>query len=80
MEEELARNLMSLGTAFAKARGLEETTVGRMCAADGRFFARLRDGKAFTAKKYDTVVDWFAANWPADAAWPAGIARPEAAA
>lgn len=70
MEAELANHLIVLGSQYAKARGIEESTVGRLCAADGRFFARIREGKTFTAKKYDEVVGWFRENWPSDVAWP----------
>lgn len=76
METELAKHLIALGTVFCRARDLEESTVGRLCASDGRFFSRIRDGKTFTAKKYDEVVGWFSANWPADADWPSNITRP----
>ena len=44
-------------------------------ANDWRFFDRLADGAGFTAGKYDEVMRWFAANWPADAAWPADVPR-----
>ena len=80
MESELASNLIRLGAAYGAARHLEEATVGRLCAADGRFFSRIRDGKTFTAKKYDEVVAWFGCNWPDDAVWPAGLPRQQAAA
>lgn len=76
METELANHLITLGTRFCEARALEESTVGRLCAADGRFFSRIRDGKTFTAKKYDEVVGWFDLNWPANAVWPDGVCRP----
>lgn len=76
MENELAGHLLLLCTRFCEARKLEETTVGRLCAADGRFFSRIREGKTFTAKKYDEVVVWFAANWPPTATWPENVARP----
>lgn len=78
METELANHLLLLCARFGEARKLEETTIGRFCAADGRFFSRIRDGKTFTAKKYDEVVLWFSANWPATAEWPADISRPAA--
>lgn len=82
METELSNNLLSLSARFGEARKLEESTIGRLCAADGRFFPRLREGKTFTAKKYDEVVAWFSANWPDGVEWPEGVARldaPEAA-
>ena len=76
MEAELANHLMALGARFGAVRNLEETTVGRFCAADSRFFSRIREGKTFTAKKYDEVVAWFAANWPPFVEWPPGVPRP----
>lgn len=76
MENELASNLFTLCDRYSKSRLIEESTVGRLCASDGRFFSRIREGKTFTAKKYDDVVFWFAMNWPPEAEWPAAIARP----
>ncbi|CAM5419165.1 hypothetical protein ATER59S_02366 [Aquamicrobium terrae] len=76
MENELATHLLILSTRFAEVRRLEESTVGRLAALDGRFFSRIREGKTFTAKKYDEVVAWFSAHWPEDAEWPANVARP----
>lgn len=76
METELASQLLSLAAAYAKARGLEESTVGRLCASDGRFFSNIRSGLTFTVRKHDRVVGWFAENWPEGAPWPADVARP----
>lgn len=76
MEKELAKHLLSLGAAYGQAKGIKESTVGRLCASDGRFFARIRDSNTFTAKKYDDVVGWFSENWPERAKWPTGVARP----
>ena len=76
METELASHLITLSERFCAARGLEDSTVGRLCAADGRFFSRIREGKTFTAKKYDDVVGWFSLNWPEKAAWPVDVPRP----
>jgi hypothetical protein len=75
MEAELARHLLTLAAAYGSARKLEESTVGRLCAADGRFFSRIRDGKTFTAKKYDELMEWFSANWPEATTWPADVPR-----
>lgn len=70
MEQALAAHLIALGEAFAEAKKLELATVGRLCAADSRFFSRIREGKTFTVKKYDEVVGWFSSNWPNGAVWP----------
>ncbi|MCJ8517800.1 hypothetical protein ABID21_000685 [Pseudorhizobium tarimense] len=76
METQLVHHLMTLAERYGAARCLEEATVGRHCAADGRFFLRLREGKTFTAKKYDEVVGWFSRNWPDDVEWPPEVLRP----
>ncbi len=76
METELTDNLAACAAAFAGARGLELSTIGRLAAGDSRFFSRLTEGKTFTARKYDDVIQWFSDNWPAGAEWPEGVARP----
>lgn len=78
METTLADNLFALASIYGKALRIEEATVGRLCAADGRFFTRLRAGKTFTARKYDDVVRWFSSNWPREVQWPDSVERPTA--
>jgi len=80
MENELRHHLVTCAAAFAAATSLSLATVGRRAANDWRFFARLDDGSGFTAGKYDEVMRWFAANWPADAAWPSDVPSQKAAA
>src|ERR1044072_3386077 len=77
METLLINHLLTLSDRFCAARELGESTVGRHCAADGRFFSRLREGKTFTAKKYDEVVSWFFEHWPPDVAWPESVPVPQ---
>jgi len=79
MENDLKNHLLACGSLYCAASGLADSTVGRVVASDGRFFERLRDGKTFTAKKYDEVMVWFASNWPSGAAWPTNVPRPEVA-
>lgn len=77
MESELRAHLLLCAKAFAGARGLELTTVGRMAANDGQFFDRIADtSKAFTARTYDKVVGWFSEHWPEGAEWPPAVPRP----
>ena len=77
MESELRAHLLTTGQAYAGAAGLELSTVGKNCAADGRFFDRLREGAGFTARKYDEVMVWFSTRWPEGSAWPSDVPRPE---
>lgn len=76
MEKKLSENLLLLCDVYKNGKSLKETTVGRLCAADGRFFARIREGKTFTAKKYDEVITWFSHHWPHGLDWPGSVERP----
>ncbi len=76
MENELRHDLRSCAEAYAKARGIEIPTVGRLAAGDWRFFDRIVDGKSFTARTYDNVMRWFSTNWPDGSAWPEDVRRP----
>lgn len=76
MEQEMRSNLRRCAEIYAAARGIGLPTVGRLAAGDWRFFDRLQDGeKTFTARKYDEVIAWFAANWPPEVEWPADVKR-----
>lgn len=79
MERELAAHLLFVARAFAQAKGLSLTTLGRKAAWDGRFFDNLADPtKSFTARKYDEVLAFFSAHWPEDGLlWPDHIVRPD---
>lgn len=76
MEHELRNHLRQCAEAYAAARSLEIVTVARLAAKDWRFFDRLDDDKTFTIRKYDSVIQWFSANWPENTAWPSDIPRP----
>ena len=77
METELRSNLMACASAYAAARGLGLTTLGRLAAGDWRFFDRVENGATtFTARKYDEVMSWFSDRWPEGVDWPSDVPRP----
>lgn len=77
MENELRDNLLRCARAYAEARKLQLSTLGKLAVRDARFFTNLEgDATTFTARKYDEVIGWFSDQWPPDAEWPEGIARP----
>jgi hypothetical protein len=78
MEAELRSHLTALAEAYSAARGIEMVTVARLATGDWRFFDRVEGGASFTARKYDAIICWFAANWPDSAAWPNDVPRPAA--
>jgi hypothetical protein len=77
MEAELKAHMVKVGTRFSVATGLASSTVGMRVARDGRFFDRLTDGRGFTVKTYDNVLQWFSDHWPDNAEWPRDVPRPE---
>jgi hypothetical protein len=78
MESDLRSHLMACAAAYAAARKLEMVTVARLATGDWRFFERIDGGASFTARKYDTIMAWFSANWPRDLDWPIDVPRPDA--
>lgn len=74
METELRSNLMICASAYAGARKVSLSTLGRLAAGDWRFFRE--DGSTFTARKYDEVMLWFSEQWPSDVGWPSDVPRP----
>ena len=76
MESTLRHHLETCSAVFAAETGRKPATVGRLAAGDWRFFERLSDGTSFTARKYDSVMAWFSANWPEGVDWPDAVPRP----
>ena len=78
METELRENLLRCARAYAEARKLQLSTLGKLAVSDARFFTNLEgSGTTFTARKYDEVIRWFSDQWPDNVKWPRGIRRPE---
>jgi hypothetical protein len=76
MEDELKRHLLETAAVFIAATGKREATVADQAAGDWRFFDRIRGERSFLASKYDSVMGWFAQNWPEGVEWPADIPTP----
>lgn len=65
---DVRRALLSRANDYAKLTGLALGTVSDRCAGDGKFLSDVRAGKGFTVDRYQKAMDWFDANWPAEAA------------
>lgn len=79
MEEVLKANLRAVFEAFATHSRFSASTIWARATKDARFMTRISSGAPFTVKRYDAAMKWFSSNWPEEAAWPAGVARPTAA-
>lgn len=74
---EYRTELVRLVEACASAKNLSEARVANLAGRDGQFFNRLRDGKGCSVDTLQHLRQWFSDHWPADAAWPDGIHRPD---
>lgn len=64
-------NLLVLAKAYCNGTGRTLGSLGRQVHGDTPFFLRLEAGEGtVSARKYDDVMAWFAANWPADVKRP----------
>lgn len=68
--------IKKLASAYSRHTDLKQTTLGVYAVNDGKFFLRLADGYDCRTKTAQKVLEWFAANWPEDLAWPESVPRP----
>lgn len=71
-----AEHLLVVGRRYIAARGITLATLATYAAADGRFFARLAEGRV-TLRRVDAVAGWISSHWPEHLEWPPGVPRPE---
>lgn len=69
-------HLLRLADVYRRATALEEVTLSHRLFADSKKLNAMRDGADITVKRFNNALLWFAANWPADVAWPDDIPRP----
>lgn len=70
--------LLRVADAYAAARKLSESRVSTLVFGEGTRLRHLRSGGEMGARRVERGLEWFSANWPDAAAWPAEIARPYA--
>lgn len=68
-------HLLLLAEAYCAATGRSESRIATIVGGSGTFFARLRAGAGVGVTKYMRIKAWFAANWPGEVSWPAGVPR-----
>lgn len=76
----LIGRLQTLSDLYCQHTALSRGQVGYQVFRDQRRLDQVFSGSAgLTVANYEKAMRWFAANWPADLAWPEGIERPEVA-
>jgi len=75
--------ICTLIEALAAHTGRANSTISRLSTGSGDTYRRLTLTGADGARKHrittdraEATINWFAANWPKDLEWPAGMTRP----
>lgn len=71
-------DLITLAETYAAHEERSLSTVARRAGVHLLLFTRLRAGAGCSVSNFNQALGWLDANWPADLAWPEGIARPSA--
>ncbi|TRD03819.1 hypothetical protein FJV76_14385 [Mesorhizobium sp. WSM4303] len=70
-------HLLSLADRFIGATSIKEVTLSHRVFGDSKKLAAIRSGADITLGRFNGALEWFSTNWPDEAEWPKGIARPE---
>lgn len=77
MEKVLKQNLITLATLLGDHENVSAGTIARRYVGQTRFFQRLSEGKTFTVRSYDELVNGMSRDWPSELDWPEHIERPK---
>lgn len=71
--------LISLADTYRHHVGIARSTCSLRAANNGALFGLLAEGRCgLTLRRRDTIIQWFADNWPTDLSWPTDVPRPAA--
>lgn len=74
----LLEQLKMVSATYGSARNLKPSSVSRLAFGDGQRLPLINSGDAdVTTKRYERALLWFSEHWPADAAWPETVKRPQ---
>jgi hypothetical protein len=63
-EQDIRTALIQRAEEFSRQTGMSKTEIGKLAVNDGAFLAQVADGRNFTIKLYQRVMDWLDKNWP----------------
>lgn len=70
-------SLLKVARAYAAAEGVDLSTASWRVFGDTKKLAAMEAGADIQVRRFERGMRWFSENWPASAAWPAGVVRPE---
>jgi hypothetical protein len=72
----LIQRLLTVAREYARAESVSLSTASYRAMADTKRLAQIEAGGDITTGRFEAVMRWFSANWPAGATWPADVPRP----
>lgn len=69
-------HLLSVAREYARAEALDLSTVSWRALGDTKKLPAIEQGRDIQVRRLEKTMQWFSDNWPANAAWPIGVARP----
>lgn len=71
--------LFLLVESYRASQNIAEATLSTRLFSDGKRLGAIRAGSDVGVRRLDAAINWFSANWPEGAEWPAAVPRPEPA-
>lgn len=69
-------HLTTLATLLGAHQKRSDMTVAKWCGVHSRLFRRLKAGDGCRVDTFNSALQAFSNNWPADLEWPRAIPRP----
>ena len=74
----LREQLLLISDRYCAAAGIGRKRVSTIVMNGGGKLDAIANGSDLTTGSFEKAMLWFSANWPAGAAWPDSVMRPEA--
>jgi hypothetical protein len=72
----LRDQLITVCTAYASATDISMSTLSTQLLNGGGRLQAIAAGGDLNTRSFEEAMTWLADNWPENAVWPKGIARP----
>lgn len=74
---QMTSQLLTVASAFCRARGLSVSRVSTLVFNDGKKLDAIENGSDLATGRFEAAMQWFSENWPEGADWPRGVPRPQ---
>lgn len=68
--------ILRVARVYADAEEIDLSTVSWRVFGDTKKLKAMERGADIQVRRHEAAMTWFSANWPKNARWPKGVARP----